>query len=310
MSKPATKYTDQLALLKTRGLSVQDEAFALHMLEHHSYYRLSGYRFPFVAPGHPDQFLPGSTFTQLWELYHFDRSLRQLVLEACKRIEISVRSRWAYELSHRLGPLAYLENSHFSDPLAHAKTLTKLDAELKRSKEDFIRHHVQSLKMPWPPAWVMAEIISFGNVSSLIGQLRDPAIRQAIATSYGLDESTFCPMLHHLCVMRNTAAHHGRLWNRKFNITFQLPRKKPAHLRPNFFVPPGSQNSHQIYNSLILLVHFCRCIEPASHWPQRLIHCLIAVDPARLPDMGFPTHWQSLPIWHQMLAPPSNSSNP
>lgn len=123
MSKPAKTYHEQLDLLKARGLVVPDEPFALHVLEHHNYYRLSAYRFSFTLPGNPDCFQLGTTFPQLWALYQFDRHLRQLVMEACKRIEISARSRWAYEVGHQLGPFAYLENRHFANPLIHAKTL-------------------------------------------------------------------------------------------------------------------------------------------------------------------------------------------
>ena len=108
MSKPPLTYRQQLDLLKTRGLQVPDEPFALHILAHHNYYRLSAYRFSFSVPGASDQFQPGTTFTQLWDLYHFDRSLRQLVLEACKRVEISARSRLAYEIGHQLLSLIHI----------------------------------------------------------------------------------------------------------------------------------------------------------------------------------------------------------
>ena len=105
MSKPAKNYQEQLDLFKSRGLVVADEPAALHCLAHHNYYRLSPYRFPFTVPGNRDAFLPGTSFEQLWALYSFDRSLRHLVIEACKGVEISLRSRWAYEVGHRLGPL-------------------------------------------------------------------------------------------------------------------------------------------------------------------------------------------------------------
>ena len=301
MSKPALTYPQQLDQLKSRGLAVPDEAFARHILEHHNYYRLSAYRFSFTVPGNPDQFLPGTSFTQIWGLCCFDRSLRQLVLEACKRVEISARSRWAYELGRLLGPVAYTENRNFSDPLIHARTLTKLDSEMSRSKEDFIKHHRITLGMPWPPAWVIAEVASFGNTSNLIGQIKDPSVRQAIADSYHLDEKTFCSLLHHLCVIRNTAAHHSRLWNRKFTVTFQLPKKKPAHLHPNFHNPQGSGNFRKIHNSLILLVHLLECIEPATHWPSRLVSLLQSLEPRLLLEMGFPADWKTRPLWNALL---------
>jgi abortive infection bacteriophage resistance protein len=305
MSKPARTYHDQLTLLKSRGLCVPDEPFALHCLAHFNYYRLSAYRFSFTLPGNPDQFRPGTTFTQLWDLYHFDRSLRALVLEACKRVEISVRSRLAYEIGHQLGPLAYLENRHFSDPLEHARTLTKLDSEMNRSKETFIKHHKNKLGMPWPPVWVLTEVSSFGNVSKLLAGLQPPALRQSVADTYGLDEKTLCSFFHHLTVLRNTAAHHGRLWNRKYIFTTQLPKKKPPHLFPNFnhtCTPIGNPNERRIYNSLVLLIHLVEVIEPDSTLPCRLAHLLASLDPALQPEMELPANWQSLPIWKPLLA--------
>jgi abortive infection bacteriophage resistance protein len=311
MSKPAKTHQEQLDLWKSRGLVVPDEPLALHILAHHNYYRLSAYRFPYTLPGQPDVFRPGATFDQLWNLYHFDRSLRQLLLEACKRVEISARTQWAYVTSHRLGPLGYLENAHFSDPLTHARTLVKLDSEMNRSNEEFVKHHKQKLGMPWPPAWVIAEVASFGNVSHLIGQLREPSLRQAIADAYQLDEKTFCSLLHHLSVVRNTAAHHSRIWNRKFTIALQLPRKKPPHLHANFHQPPGTEPARCLYNTLVLILHLVHCIEPASHLPIRLIRILRDVNAARLPDMGFPPDWETRPIWDALLtATPGKDAHP
>lgn len=301
--KPAKTYPEQLKILKGRGLTVPDEAFALHCLEHHSYYRLSAYRFPFTVAGNPDRFRSGTTFNQLWELYHFDRGLRQLVLEACKRIEISVRARWAYEVGHQLGPLAYLENRHFKDPLIHARSLTKLDSEMRRSKEAFIDHHQNKLAMPWPPVWVLIEIASFGAISNLLGQIEPAHLRQSIADSYQLDEKIFCSLFHHLSVVRNTAAHHSRLWNRKFVVTLQLPRKKPSHLWQNFCTDPnhGIGRERKLYNTLILLIHLLRCIEPQTHWPQRLLDHLNNLDFKLIPDMGFPSDWKKRPMWKQLI---------
>jgi abortive infection bacteriophage resistance protein len=305
MSKPAFTYRQQLDLLKARGLVVPDESQALHVLEHHNYYRLSAYRFPFTVPGQPDQFQPGVTFTQLWELYQFDRSLRHLVLEGCKRVEISVRSRLAFEIGHQLGPLSYLENRHFRDPLEHARTLTKLDAEMSRSREEFIRHHKGTLGMPWPPVWVLLEVASFGAVSRLLAGLTPPALRQRVADTYQMDEGTFCSLFHHLSVLRNTAAHHARMWNRHFTFTFQLPRKKPQHLQVNFHddrTPLGNPKERRIHNSLILLVHLVQTIEPAATWPHRLARHVLSLDPALIPSMGFPPDWKTRPMWQALLA--------
>jgi abortive infection bacteriophage resistance protein len=48
-SKTALSYADQLQQLKDRGLIIEDESKALHLLEAISYYRLSGYWYPLLA---------------------------------------------------------------------------------------------------------------------------------------------------------------------------------------------------------------------------------------------------------------------
>lgn len=304
MSKPALTYQEQLDLLKKRGLLVPNELFALHALAHHNYYRLSVYRLFFTQPGDPNSFKPGITFTQLWDLYHFDRTLRQLVLEGGKRVEISIRSRLAYEIGHLFDPLAYLDPLNFSATFNHADTLTRLRAEMDRSREEFIRHRQKKLGMPWPPIWVIAEVASFGTVARLLAGLKSSAIRQRVADTYQLDEKTLCSFVLHLSVLRNMAAHHGRLWNRKFTFTMQIPRKKPPHLFPNFNVtssPLGNPKERKIYNSLVLLVHLVQIIEPQSDWPHRLATHLNTLDPALQPEMELPPGWQSRPLWHPII---------
>ena len=59
-SKPPLSYDDQLEQLKTRGLTVENDAKALHHLETISYYRLSGYWYPMLAnPKSAHIFKPG-----------------------------------------------------------------------------------------------------------------------------------------------------------------------------------------------------------------------------------------------------------
>ena len=48
-SKQLISFTDQITLLKQRGLILGDEVRALHLLQNISYYRLSGYWYPFIS---------------------------------------------------------------------------------------------------------------------------------------------------------------------------------------------------------------------------------------------------------------------
>ena len=63
MTKPYNTYEEQLAILESLGLGVKDRERALHALQHHSYYRLSAYRFPLQVS--EDQFRSSCTFEEL-----------------------------------------------------------------------------------------------------------------------------------------------------------------------------------------------------------------------------------------------------
>jgi abortive infection bacteriophage resistance protein len=296
-NKPPRTYAEQLEILKNRGLVVVDEPQALHCLEHHNYYRLSAYRFPLTVLGNPDLFLPGTTFDDLWKLYHFDRTLRQFVAEAVKRVEISVRARWAYVLAHAHGPQAYELAPVFFNPHRHTDALARLDEELARSHEDFVQHYRQKYQMNRPPIWAVSEVMSFGLLSRFYENIRRDRDKKQIANTYSLSIENLKSLLEHCAYIRNLCAHHSRLWNRRFTITVQLPKNSPAAVIPNLH----PAENRLIYNTLILLIHMLTIIEPASTWSNRLVTQLLALDANFLPHMGFPADWKARPLWKQHL---------
>lgn len=299
-NKPPKTYSDQLQILRSRGLIVSDEARALHCLEHHNYYRISAYRFPLAEPANPDLFLTGTTFDQLWDLYHFDRGMRQLVSEAVERVEISVRARWAYVLAHAHGRQAYEHAPVFRNPQRHTDSLSRLDEELDRSREDFVAHYRKRYQTRRPPVWVVSEVMSFGLLSRFYENIKRNSERKQISSTYGLSPETLESMLQHCAYVRNLCAHHSRLWNRRFTITIQLPTSTPPAVIPNLHPP----EDRRIYNTLVLLVHFVALIEPAATWPRRLVQHLLTLNPALVSHLGFPPDWQTRPMWQSLLSPP------
>lgn len=77
---------------------------AVNRLAMANYYRLSGYWYPFRAV--ENTFRPGTAFEQIWRRYTFDRHLRLLVMDALERIEITLRTQFAYHHAHSHGPFA------------------------------------------------------------------------------------------------------------------------------------------------------------------------------------------------------------
>ena len=294
MSKQPATFEQQLVLLESRGLVVSDRALALHRLSHANYFRLNCYRHPFQIPG-TDTFFPGSHFDGLWEIYRFDHLFRILMLDAIERCEISFRTRWAYVLAHAHGPHSYENPAIHRESALHHKTLSNIDTEIRRSTEDFLRSH-RGTGTVRPPVWMVCEVMSLGQLSALYDNLAAPADRQSIADAYGFDEKVLRSFLHHLTVVRNSCAHHARLWNRRFAVTFTLPRKKPATLLAQFH-----SETRAIYNTLVVLTHLLDTIEPGQHWTNRLIKLLGGHSWDITPHMGFPEDWRERDIWKKHL---------
>lgn len=290
-SKRATTHAEQVALLQARGMVIDDPARAEFYLQHLNYYRLGAYWLPFEADHASHTFRSNTRFEDVLNLYIFDRELRLLILDAIERIEVSIRSQWAYQMAHRHGPHAHLEQKLAYKQHHWIGNLDKLEKEVRRSDETFIQHLQRTYEEALPPVWAVCEVMSLGLLSRWYGNLKPMATRTAIARVYGLDQGILESWLHHLTYIRNTCAHHSRLWNREFTITPEQPRSKPALLAQEML--PGSR---KLYNTLVILLYFMNIIAPHHHWRQRL-QALLTQHAIQVPTMDFPADWQTRAIW-------------
>jgi abortive infection bacteriophage resistance protein len=113
-TKQALSYSEQLSTLKKRGLIIENEEKALHLLEQISYYRLSAYWYPLLEePKLEHKFKPNTTFEKGFKLYCFDRDLRKLIQAELEKIEISLRAKMIYEFWHKHDAFWFLDKSHF-----------------------------------------------------------------------------------------------------------------------------------------------------------------------------------------------------
>ena len=149
-------------------------------------------------------------------LYIFDRELRLLVLDAIERVEVALRAQWAHHMAMTYGSHGYLDGDHYANKNKHDSRVKRLKAEFRRAKDTFARHYRKKYtKTEQPPVWMAAELMSFGLLSKFYGDLDQRRDRQAIAKAFALDEIVFTSFVHHISVVRNTCAHHGRLWNKR-----------------------------------------------------------------------------------------------
>ncbi|MBU2601025.1 MAG: Abi family protein [Actinobacteria bacterium] len=273
---------------------IEDAATAQFYLQHLSYYRLSAYWLPFEADHVTHRFVPGTRFSDVLNLYVFDRELRLLMLDAIERVEVSARSQWAYQMAHQHGPHAHLDSSLASNRHHWEQNLAALIKEVNRSDETFIRHLKYTYAEALPPVWAVCEVMSLGQLSRWYGNLRPMPARRSIAGAYDVDQRVLQSWLHHLTHVRNFCAHHSRLWNREFTITPLLPRHKPAGLAAQCRV-----GSRRLHNTLVILLHCMDVIAPHHHWRARL-KALLSRHGIQVAAMDFPAAWERMPIWQEV----------
>jgi len=275
-------------------MQFMDEEFAKHYLSHLNYYRLTAYWLPYEENHSTHRFKTGTVFEDVYKYYKFDRELRVLMLEAIEKIEVSIRTQMAYELSMKYGTHPHLEESIFLDSARHRKGLEVLKKDYKRSDEVYSKHFQNKYLETLPPIWVSVELMSLGQISQWYSNIQQRQDRQVIAKKYNLDEKILKSFLHHLTIVRNICAHHSRLWNRKFRIDTRLANT-PEKLKNSF--TPIAANKRNIFNTLVYIKYLLDIIEPEHVWDKKL---KILVKDINLKTMGFPEDWLEMEIWKEI----------
>ena len=101
--------------------------------------------------------------------------------------------------------------------------------EQAASREDFVVHHNERYGGTLP-VWAAVEIMDWGKLTYLFGFAPDKT-RSAVADACELSAPQVESWLKALNLMRNTSAHHGRLFNRVHTF---VPRLPAAGRHPDF----------------------------------------------------------------------------
>lgn len=291
-NKPPLSYNDQIAQLKHRGLIIQNDEKALHLLENISYYRLSGYWFPLLANKVTHQFKPNCTIETAFNLYCFDRELRQLMLSETEKIEVAIRAKLSYIFSHAFGPFWFQDASNFSNPVKHATSFSKIGEEFRRSDEEFINAFKVKYTNPIPPSWMTLEITSFGTLSLLYKNLKPSKQKREIANYFGLPDGVFETWIHSIVYLRNVCAHHTRLWNRAMSIQPQIPRSPRKQWLNNTDV-----SNNRTYFILSMVAYLLQTINPHNRFTFKFKNLLQKYPNVDTKALGFPANWQTEPLW-------------
>ena len=295
--KPSLKLDEQVQLLIERGMQGDPEYIA-SKLKLVSYYRLSAYWriFRNNLDYEDESFNPDTQFSDVWDLYVFDRRLRLHFIDAIERIEVAVRSKLAYHHSITYGPFGYADVStslNLNNEHDH-NLLDRILGQVERSNVEFISHFKSKYGdyHQLPPVWMSVEVISFGTLVSLY-RCMPYKIKKAISYEFKVNAPVLESWLTMLRSLRNICAHHGRIWN------LSLPTKPmfPSTSRRQQWDTPVPINNNNIYAALTICKYCVDIVAPNSKWDERLRRTIYDLPPEHLLRMGFNKGWDQHAIW-------------
>src|SRR5699024_783481 len=274
-------------LLEQRGMQLPDKKRAERKLSQVGYYRLSGFWYSCRNP-HPvipykrlDAFFPATNFDEVFKLYLFDKRLRLLLFDAIERIEVRLKAVIAHEMG-KLNSMAYTDSKYIKpkqlkDFVQRGKKrnswsewLHRQNAELLRSKEDYLIHHFKNKKSI--PVRVAVEAWSFGTLSKYFEMLKGRH-QQAISKSLGVSNAAhLVRWLQAINTLRNRCAHHSRVWNQMEKNPLNLPNGSAKDAM--FFAEFGGFSASQrqrIYVLGLIIGYLVQEIGPNSDWLSRFL---------------------------------------
>lgn len=311
---------EQMEKLRSRGLIIENSGFGEAVLLSIGYYRLTGYLYPFLE-SHQEatgtvvgrSYRPGTRLEDAVALIEFDREFRLGVLDGIERFEVALRTAVGHTIG-KTGPYAYEDPNYFDpsftasrtdsrDPSAsrHIVWLSKVKERRDSSDENFVVHFRDKYDDRMP-IWALVEILELGQLAVLYRGMpqRDAEL---VAAQFGVPQKKiFSSWVSSLNYVRNVAAHHSRLFNRKLQYS---PRRPAVGLIPELDHLRASASPKAVfgtYNAIAVLAYLLRSLHSGAGWSDRMVQVLQGFPkglPIGLESVGVPEGWLDLALWRQ-----------
>lgn len=309
---------EQIALLKSRGLSIPNDAIAKRYLLTNNYYNIiNGYSKYFCSS--PNVYHQGTTFDEVSNLYFFDKEIKRAFFQAILEAEGHLKSILAYRFAeaYQNKKYAYLDiNCYDNSKILDVSYITsKLYRILNNNKKlkngNSIAHYHKTYGDV--PIWVIVDYLEFGDIVSLLENL-PVSIQNKIALDLmsfikenisNSDSCVFTPeqlvsFIKNIREIRNICAHNNRLLGFKCRADSRyFPELHSKHFE-------NSDERRDAYAAFISLKCFISKIEFAKlnntirKRIQRLDNQLTSISTNEvISHFGFPEDWHKLPTLPQ-----------
>lgn len=269
MGNIAKTVDEQISLLQSRGMIIDNIEKAKEVLLDVGYYRLGFYWFPFEKSfpqkhHRVHKFKEKTDFDDAVKLYYFDFNLRNILLKPLSRIEIAFRTKVIYYVSnyYRESPTWFVDPTIVSKFQANTFE-RKVYKQILETTPVIALHHKHHINDKFAPAWKTLEFMTFGEVLHLFNSIKDENIKLQVANGFGVKKLvTFVNYLNLVKDLRNTCAHGNVLYD--FTPEKSI-RKGPAMMK-------GIGNNQNLNGALRVVLFFMKEISENRYnwWPRSM----------------------------------------
>ena len=178
MEKLFKTLDEQLDILKSKGLIIEDEGLAKEILLRENYFFINGYRVLLMNSYSDKSFIIGSTFRELYSIFLFDRYIRNILFKNLMIIENQLKSVISYQLSKKYvyRDKDYLNSKNFTNDKSKSRRVKDIIEKMKRQVRVNGAHHMATMhyisNYGYIPLWVLVKVLSFGIVCELYSILK------------------------------------------------------------------------------------------------------------------------------------------
>lgn len=305
-TKPFLTYDSQLdKLANEKQLIISDYEKALQILKDIGYFSLiGGYKTPLINP--MTRIYQNKTmFEDIYALYQFDQSLRELVFRYLCKIEQKMRQLISYNFSkvHGEQQTKYLNPVNYDSSPKNKSSIYKLIEILKyqalRNTDHPYILHQRSLYHN-VPLWVLINTLTYGQISHFYSLL-PYNLKSTISKEFPfVKERELEKYLKIFTLFRNVCAHNERLYSFRTQIDFP-----DTELHAKLNISKQGKQYIQGKRDFFGLVIALRYMLPKESFQEfkHALHKLVQryyhqsqtiSEDTLLSMMGFPKNWASI----------------
>ena len=220
MDKKFKTLQEQVDILESKGLLIEDRDECIDILLRENYFFINGYRHLLMKSPQDRNFVVGSTFRELYSIFLFDRYLRNIIFKNLLIVENNMKSIISYQLSKKYGyrEKDYLNAKNFTNDPDKSRRVKDLINKMKRQIRVNGQQHTATMhyitNYGYIPLWVLVKLLSFGVISDLFTVLK-PEDKVGIADIYDVEVSQLEDFLPILANYRNLCAHEDILYDHR-----------------------------------------------------------------------------------------------